>query len=452
MARLSELIPAKLAHIEVSGNSLCVSRAKSLNSEKLGTASITKTPEEITKAVLTNHGFGLTVHERKLLPNLILQTSYDEYQDSFAREVIKSYSKNHQFWRRLFRSWLLEYNPSGIVGNIVIIALKQNIDKLPRNLQAIAERYPILSMSPDFGGVAITLLNNEISREDLSSLGLSEGGNATTRLAQEILFSCVQLLMSARATEQQLKEFRNLVGPSGKIHDSVRMFAMVGLIMGTVQHASDKILVKEISSLIEENFDDPVAQKDRWPSVPETLGGNITREQCLNTVRKWQVFRSITLFFKIIDQVVESEHKHHFPVRRQFWLNYFDKGEVTDAWVILGSKAREKMRQLVKEGGDDYRVLRWASLTGGPSDQCALLMKLGTTTVMEFSHSGKVRIWGANDRTKGIVPNLHKSQYQAENLRADCPPDQMFTHDANGLWRNRTQKCIQKLAGNSVKL
>ena len=163
-------------------------------------------------------------------------------------------------------------------------------------------------------------------------------------------------------------------------------------------------------------------------------------------------FPFITLFFNIIDQVVESENKHHFPLRRQFWLNYFDKGSVTDAWVILGSKARDRMIHLKNQNMEEYRSLSWASLRGGPADQCALLMKLDNTTVMEFSHSGRARMWGAKDRARCNVPSLYREGYEASELRAECPDDQMIRHDASGRWRTKAQRCIQKLAGGASKL
>jgi hypothetical protein len=97
------------------------------------------------------------------------------------------------------------------------------------------------------------------------------------------------------------------------------------------------------------------------------------------------------------------------------------------------------MRRL-KQQNEDYEALKWASLSGGPSDQCALLMKLGDTTVMEFSHSGRVRMWGKKDGSTEIrssVPVLHRSAYRAEDLRADCPKSQMFTHDQYGIGEYR---------------
>ena len=166
---------------------------------------------------------------------------------------------------------------------------------------------------------------------------------------------------------------------------------------------------------------------------------------------KWQVFRSITLFFRIIEKVVDSEHKHQFPIRRDFWLSYFDRGMVTDAWVVLGSKAADEMRRVMRGATDEYKGLKWGKLRGGQADQSALLLRLGGATVMEFSHSGRVRMWGERDRNLQ-PPKLHRGEYRASELRTHCPNNQMFTHDHYGKWRMQASSCIQKLTGTVSKI
>jgi len=99
--------------------------------------------------------------------------------------------------------------------------------------------------------------------------------------------------------------------------------------------------------------------------------------------------------------------------------------------------------------------LEWAKLSGGRSDQCALLMKVGNMTVMEFSHSGKVRMWGEKDGSTNFnssVPRLRQKLYKADNLRAACPSNQMFTHDPGGRWRIAAERCIARLSGQGTKL
>lgn len=456
------MAPTTMSLIPVTTKSRCVSLAKTLHAGVYDAERITKTPQEIAAAVLERGGAGLAVHERKQLPNLILQSAYDGYQDAFAREVLASYSKTDRFWVRLFRSWLLEYNPQGPVGELVTGELKRNLGRLPEPLRNLAERYPVLSPAPDFRDAARALLDQEMPAEDRSALGLNEGGVVSTRLASKILVACAQVLRTGNATARQMRVFKDMVAPAGAIHESVRMAAMVGLVLGAVERPPGEDLIKEISNLVEQNFDDPVTRKDRWPSVVDELGGEGTRERCIETVRKWQVFRSITLFFKIIEQVVESEHKHQFPIRRDFWLNYFNQGLVTDAWVILGPSAQSLMRQLSKQADGDYRVLKFGKLKDGTSGQCALLIKLGDITVVEFSHNGRMRVWGPEQRavtssTRVLqlldrVPQLHEETYRAVGLRRECPSDQMFTHDPNGRWRINAERCINRLSGRTTRL
>ena len=452
MQKLSERVPLRLSGINNNGVSLCASLAKTLKAESFSIESIEKSPQEIWTVVINAGGVGLKTRERRALPNLILDESYNQAPARFTTEVFENHVTGDRFWQRLFNSWIRNYNFSSPAYGVALRELNRNINKLTPNAKGLAKRYPILSTSPDFRKTALSLLDGNMSKDDRKSLFISDDGNITSKLALAVLMSCAQHLRSRNSTKEQILVFRDLVAPSGVIQDTAKVPAMVGLILGAAEHSSSEALIKEISGIIEKSFDDPVAEKHNWPTVPEVLGGIPVREKCLATVLKWQVFRSITLFFKIIEQVVESEHKHHFPIRKNFWLNYFNRGEVTDAWVILGSRARERMVQLKNQNAEEFGALKWASLSGGPSDQCALLMKLGDTTVMEFSHSGRARMWGKHDSARGKIPVLHERYYDASELRADCPTSQMFRHDPNGNWRVKAQRCLQKLAGGGSKL
>ena len=440
-----------MSGLVIGSHSMCSALAKKLNAEQIKIIKNIRDPEIIFAAV-KNSTPNLKIGERKALPNLLLLPAYEKYQSEFATLVFENFSAQRNFWKRLFRSWLLEYNLSSPIAAMVINELKRNIDKLPAEFQKISSKYPILEITPNFHNTAKSLLDGEISIDDRFSLGLSDLGNILTGPAEEILISCITLLRSSESNELRIESFIKLVAPSGVIHTSMKMYAMVGLILGIESYTSGSAITKKVSGLINKNFEDPVTENIFWPSVIHRLGGNETREKCLAAARKWRVFRSITLFFNIIDQVVESEHKHHFPLRRSFWLNYFDKGEVTDAWVILGAKARDKITQLKNTNPDEFASLSWGSLSGGPSDQCAILLKLNQTTVMEFSHSGRARIWGQGGPARQRIPALYKPRYEASDLRADCPEDQMFRHDPNGRWRIKVQTCIQKLSGKSFKL
>ena len=136
-------------------------------------------------------------------------------------------------------------------------------------------------------------------------------------------------------------------------------------------------------------------------------------------------------------------------------MRYFDRGEVTDAWVILGSRARSHLQNVIRTGSMDYKALKWAALKNGTADQSALLLQLHNATVMEFSHSGAARVWGSSDNQTGKsqrIPMLHKSEYKAKELRAHCPEDQKFTHDPRGNWRLKIEACLARVTGRARRI
>ena len=446
--------PADFASIPITTKSMCMNMARILHAKEYSAKPLQREPSAIAKSVLELNGRDLSGQELRQLPYMILDPRFDEFQSDFANKVLANHAKSDRFWAKLFRAWISNFDIARPVSKLAVQHLNKNLRKLPNAMSQLASRYPLLSINPDFDDAADALLKGTMPKEDKADLGLSIDGEVTTRVADIIIQTCAVKLSQGNGGLEELAEFEKLVAPGNKISEGLKLYAMVGLILGAEKRSPGEMAIKGIANLIENNFDDPVTGKAKWPSVPDILGGINARERCLDTVRKWQVFRSITLFFKIIEQVVESEHKHQFPMRRDFWLKYFDKGMVLDAWVVLGSKAQAQMQRL-KHQNDDFESLKWAKLSGGPSDQCALLLKLGDATVMEFSHSGRARIWGKNDGSTDImsnVPVLHRSAYKAEGLRADCPKNQMFTHDQYGNWRVSVDQCISRLTGRGGKL
>ncbi len=447
-----DLRPATFNWIAVPTKSEVMGMAVKLQNQSYGQELLHREPSEITESVLDRGGRDLTAQERRQLPFLILDPKYGE---AFGIEVLANYSKLDRFWARLFKAWLMDFDRKKPIVPKVLAGLKGRLPRLPERSRELISRYPfLLSTSPDFSQAAVSLLKGEMSPDDRTDLGLSFAGATTTEVASKLVRECALYLSKKKVDMDKLQEFKRLVAPNKVIDESVKLYAMIGLILGVRSRPPGDAEVKDIANLIERNFADPVASTLKWPGVPEILGGETAREQCLKAVRKWQVFRSITLFFEIIERVVESENKHQFPLRRKFWMDHFDKGEVQDALVILGSQAQEEMKGLESQG-DDYQSLKWAKLSGGPSDQCALLMKLGDTTVMEFSHSGRVRMWGKEDASAGVssgVPLLSELKYKAADLRADCPENQMFRHDTAGNWRTDARKCIARLSGRGSKL
>ena len=454
MKKLSDLQPVNFNSIIPSRKSICLLQAEKLYAESIGNIELKRNPMEIAESVIKGQGKDLNLIEKRQLMFMIFDKRFDIYQTNFTNIIMESYCDTNRSLNSLFKSWIFNFDNDKPASLIVKNKLNHNIHKLTKVYQDLAVKYHLISNDPKLDFVAHKLLANSISDEHLLAMGLTMNGRALTSYSNVLLHSCAQIICQQSSLENY-QSFRSIVAPENIIDKTVMLPAMIGLILGAEKSVNDKSIQEEIIELVSLNFEDPLTDADKWPSVPNNLGGTETRQQCLKQVIKWNVFRSISLFFNIIERVVDSEHKHQFPVRRKFWMTYIDNGVVEDACVILGTRAQNEIINLYS---DDINLhnLKWSKLTGAKSDQCVLLMRLkNNVTVMEFSHSGKVRMWKDYDFVDSDSReclHLHHDTYAANKLRAQCPSSQMFTHDYHEVWKSTAQKCIRKLTGLGSKL
>ena len=451
MPKLSSLSSLFIPPINTPKRTHCSNLANAIEDLELNLPFLWRSPEEIAIAVVKNNGVGLSISEKKQLPNLILSKNISEYHHEFCRIVLEKYSKRSQFWRRLFRAWIHEHNPGSALGEKVINRLKENIHHLTDRQKTLQQKYNILTNTPKYSDIYDRLLLGDIPQEDLEDLGLSRNGSILSDFCRNLLIKCSKYLSENRVTDEELFQFMKILAPHGQIDESAKMIFMVGLIKNVSYRSPSDPIFKNIIQLVENNYPDPSTKLEGWPSVIEELGGFNTRQECIETVKKWRIFKSINFFFDIMEQIIDRASAHQFPDRKRFWLSYFNENRVTDAWIILSKLGQERLRYLRQTNREEYNSLRCAHLSGAASGQCALLLKLGDLTVMEFSHSGKVRIWGDEESLKYQPPKLHRQYYHADDLRANCPDSQMFTHDHYGNWRGRVRNCINKLSNRPSK-
>ena len=101
----------------------------------------------------------------------------------------------------------------------------------------------------------------------------------------------------------------------------------------------------------------------------------------------WLAYGTIERFFEVIDASAMAEHWNE---RRTFWASYADKGVVTDAWVAYGPIAY-KLAQRSQDSSFRFGQLTNARL----KDHSALLLRIGTLLVADYSHNGSCRFFQA---------------------------------------------------------
>jgi hypothetical protein len=167
-------------------------------------------------------------------------------------------------------------------------------------------------------------------------------------------------------------------------------------------------------------------------------------------MRRWLARASLDLFFRLID---EHAPRSQWQFRHAFWLAYLERGAIADAWLGLGSQVYRSARAIA-ELGEAYGQLR------GERKQCALLLRIGSLVIVEFTHDGKMRAWPAGSR---VAPSLGRKEYDSAELKREClefPPDRRtvkggsidrkgLRHDGSniGRWQGSAAELIERRTG-----
>ena len=150
---------------------------------------------------------------------------------------------------------------------------------------------------------------------------------------------------------------------------------------------------------------------------------------------------TIEVFFQLLNRIAKDNpiHDRHWQQRREFWRAYLVDDQVEDAWMILGKKYLFNIDTLPPEA----RQLGYGSFINNQTittSHCAMIMKIKNLIIVEFSHSGALRIWRVTNRH---APQLRRKYYKPINLR--WHQDQRFVHRRN--WQQKVKKFIDNERG-----
>jgi hypothetical protein len=143
-------------------------------------------------------------------------------------------------------------------------------------------------------------------------------------------------------------------------------------------------------------------------------------------------------FFRLLD---ETALDRHWRYRKLFWMAYFQRELITDAWVVLGPHA-SRMAELSFDQGD----LATGKLKAGGGIQgnhSVLLLRLPGMTVAEWSHNGTCRIWLDGN------PQAPK-MYQMSYSRAELVHGEDFSQRHHGTEHGSWQRSIADWVGENI--
>ncbi|MFC0242628.1 EH signature domain-containing protein [Rhodopseudomonas telluris] len=189
-------------------------------------------------------------------------------------------------------------------------------------------------------------------------------------------------------------------------------------------------------------FGDPRSQPAKWARMREAAA----------IVRRWLTMQSLRQFLEVVDRTAVARMWKH---RRAFWGAVYDRGLISDAWVVFGPLGADAAR---RSFGKD---ISFATFDGGTVDRghAVLLLRIGRGVVAEWSHNGRCIIW--SDSEAPGAPTLHLSTYHPAALRSpngESPslsvPVFAITHSGAEFyaWQSKVAGKLHQMTGVRIPL
>ena len=381
-------------------------------------------------------GSGFTLRELRLLAwALWLQVDGEciAKDSSLLSEYLRAVTalKKRSHFRALAGAYLWNYRPDGLGFPAVAKALRKLLEIAPSKWGERHRRWDIFAGSGADRMVARHFMsagsNEQAIAEAAKRIGLEKllahGGmsRAAFRIALQEYADVPNL-----ETLRQLTAWRKFAAKGEEFCNSD--YAECFLLPWTKRTPSQEMQSVTLRALLD-SHKDPRMHKVRWAGV---------REDAQKVIFRWLVGASLEQFFYVIDQASHGMGEHMWPERRKFWLAYYKRGALSDAWVAFSRAGLRYLR------GD--RDVGYAQLGGALYNHAVLLVQIGNLIIADWNQNGMCRIWKQGNRH---APQFHQRYYSANQLRrsGDTEP---FRHDPHGRWRGRVAEYIKDEAGVDI--
>lgn len=353
----------------------------------------------------------------------------DNLFDYLLSETVRRNSKKSA--SILFNAFVSTFDPKTGETRKIANALKQVYQNLISRKKAALVEMNIFDN--DFG---INILSAAVTNSDNNS-ALESFLSAYPRIFQT-KFGAFSLAKAAgiAAKKQNVGIYKNII----KIADSstvdgvsneVKRMLYAPLLQPYNDSKPEASIEKIILPFILENYGDP---RNPTTSIPKLYNDpdSYVAIKCGNIIKKWLALETLELFFEIIDRTAVDRM---WSARKEFWLRYFDSEHIADVRIVLANDAKWEFDR-IKRLSDDYKHHSCGILSGSASsDQSVLLMKIGSITIAEWSHNGKLRFWDSLDEN---APQFNKRGFDAWELRNASLP----------VWNSRSNKHNEGITHN----
>lgn len=166
--------------------------------------------------------------------------------------------------------------------------------------------------------------------------------------------------------------------------------------------------------------------------------------QAKGVILNWLTGDTLRGFMKLLQRTADDIWQY----RQKFWMAYYERGYIDEAWMALGDEAWWAAQSLKM----DQKGMGCARLDGGASsNQSVLLLKIGGLVFTEWSHNGSLRAYREGSPQ---TPGLYQSSYHGADLRAatsldfhdglNMNPELRHMNAEGGTWQRKARDFIRR--------
>ncbi len=338
--------------------------------------------------------------------------------------------------RRLWRHYVLNFDPKIAATQEVALWLQERVHQLPGPMRAFSETYAVLDVERAGQTLGAAALADERLIQDIEQLGL--GIN--------LVRSSALLLSIAEAAGRELAASARIYHPADKLTalmadrprnaiaeavgtDAAKGRALRSLVDGLVswqeQQQGHDAAPERILEFVLSLNGDPKFARHRWE-------GHVA-DQSIACVERWLTRETIESFFRVMN-TLKTDRPDMSKARRAFWMSYLP--HISRAWLIAGSNA---VPLAEKEG------FRFGMLEGTvQADHCGLMLQIQNMNVLEMNKNGSAIFWTSG--TKGLK-GLYEKSYNRNMYLKRRDDKNVFVLIHSGNWQSRFQNRILQMTG-----
>ena len=208
------------------------------------------------------------------------------------------------------------------------------------------------------------------------------------------------------------------------------------LLLPWIERNPNDEIINLTQSFLIDLFGDPRLGGASWKSIDE---------KAMRIIRGWLVKRALAQFLDVVDETAPDQQ---WKYRRAFWMAYYNKGVITDAWVAFGKNGANKAEQIARRNKDNSWLSFGHLFGSGDSDHAVLILRIGNMIVADFSHNGKCRLWDARNERAPKPYNKNYDRADLTNSRSDS--EYIHSNSSGYLWQGRVASEINNMTGIKV--